>query len=297
MDSKEYIKEVLKTIEDAVEQINKAVPRLQSKMYDRVLELTKELNTVGKNVKADTENLRLLSKIRMELERIIDDPEFKHAIREFKSAFDKVEQINKVYFTSIAETRGVPAVLNELKQQVIKDVDVKLGSGRVSQLVTDKAHEILRVSITSGSTYASMVKSVQTFLEKNGATNEFARYAKQITTDSINQYNAQYNKIFSEDLDLSWFQYVGSLLETSREFCVELVDQRYVHVSEIPELLKGHVNGKHIPVSDKTGLPYGMIDGTDKYNFQVRRGGWNCAHQLIAVSSATVPEHIKAKFK
>lgn len=297
MSSKEYINEVLKTIEDAIEQINKAVPKLQLKMYDRVLELVKELNTNGRNVKADTENLRLLSKIRMELERIIDDPEFKHSIREFKNAFDKVEQINKNYFTSIAETRGVPAVLGELKKQVINDVDVKLGNGRVSQLVTDKVHEILRVSITSGSTYVQMLKSVRTFLDDNKLTNEFARYAKTITTDALNQYNGEYNKIVSEDLGLEWFEFVGSLIETSREMCVLMVDKRYIHKSEIKDILKGEVDGHQAKMNPKTDLPVGFIEGTNVYNYQVRRNGHNCAHQLIAVSSAVVPENIKAKFK
>jgi len=49
-------------------------------------------------------------------------------------------------------------------------------------------------------------------------------------------------------------------------------------------------------VYPKTGLPYGMIEGTTVENFQCNCGGWNCRHQLVPVADAVVPANLRAKF-
>ena len=115
------------------------------------------------------------------------------------------------------------------------------------------------------------------------------RYSKQIVTDSINQYNRQYGQIVSDDLGWNWFEYSGSLIKTSREFCVHMVKKRYVHRSEFTTVLKGDIDGKKIAVYDKTGLPYGLIAGTDQYNFPVYAGGYQCGHLVRPVPDVVVP--------
>jgi len=66
-----------------------------------------------------------------------------------------------------------------------------------------------------------------------------------------------------------------------------------VHISEIPELLEGHIDGYDCEIYEKTGLPKGMIEGTTPENFIVNRGGWNCGHELIPVDELTVPKVVR----
>jgi hypothetical protein len=75
-----------------------------------------------------------------------------------------------------------------------------------------------------------------------------------------------------------------------------LTKKRFVHKSEIPELLKGHIDGHKCKIYEATGLPMGMIEGTTAENFIVYRGGYNCGHELIPVNEAAVPKEIRAKF-
>jgi hypothetical protein len=55
------------------------------------------------------------------------------------------------------------------------------------------------------------------------------RYSKTITTDAINQYSAQYHDALAQDLNFNWGRYVGSNIETTREFCDRLTAKEWVH--------------------------------------------------------------------
>jgi hypothetical protein len=137
-------------------------------------------------------------------------------------------------------------------------------------------------------------------LEKQLITTEekpgmLSKYAKTYVVDTLGQFAGQGNKMIADALESEWFQYVGSNLTTTREFCRHLTKKRYVHISEFPAILKGKIDGHKCKIYTATGLPYGMKEGTNADNFIENRGGWNCGHELIPVSDLTVPKEIREK--
>ena len=110
-------------------------------------------------------------------------------------------------------------------------------------------------------------------------------------------FTAQNNKLQTDDLDTEWFMYTGSNIETTREFCQHLTKKKYIHRSEIPTILTGKIDDHQCEIYDKTGLPYGMIEGTTPENFQVNCGGWNCRHQLVPVADAVVLADVRRRFE
>ena len=124
-----------------------------------------------------------------------------------------------------------------------------------------------------------------------------SKYANTYATTAISQYAGENNKILTDDLGLEWFEYVGSNIETTREFCDHLTEKRYIHKSEIKTILKGEIDGYQCEIYEKTGLPKGMIEGTNEQNFQVNCGGWNCRHQLVPVAKEAVPKELRDRLK
>jgi hypothetical protein len=122
-----------------------------------------------------------------------------------------------------------------------------------------------------------------------------SRYAKTYTIDSINQFSREYMTAISNDLGYEWYAYRGSNLETTREFCEHMTKKEYVHKSEFPEILKGKIDGHQCRIYDKTGLPYGMKEGTKVDNFTANCGGWNCGHQLVPLRAEEVPVSVRNK--
>jgi hypothetical protein len=72
---------------------------------------------------------------------------------------------------------------------------------------------------------------------------------------------------------------------------------RYFHKSQIPELLSGKICGEQIHINKKSGLPDGMIKGTNVSNFNVNAGGFGCNHSIFGVSNALVPKELIKKFE
>jgi hypothetical protein len=111
-----------------------------------------------------------------------------------------------------------------------------------------------------------------------------SKYTKTFVVDAFGEFSGQGNKIIADALDSEWFAYEGSNITTTREFCEHLTKKRYVHKSEIPDLLKGRIDGHQCKMNEKTGLPLGMKEDTNANNFIEHRGGWNCRHQLMPVN-------------
>ena len=77
-------------------------------------------------------------------------------------------------------------------------------------------------SLAEGRTFSKFrsgfVKLLRGSEEKLGAVDSFI---KQNLYDLFNQYERMVNLQFARDLGLKWFTYEGSLIDTSREFCIK----------------------------------------------------------------------------
>ena len=80
------------------------------------------------------------------------------------------------------------------------------------------------------------------------------------------------------DLGLTWYRYIGGVIRTSRDFCIER-DGGYYHQEEIEEWADEDWDGK--------------IDGTDAETIFSYCGGYNCRHDLIPVHESSVPNEYK----
>lgn len=292
------MEELIKQLNDAVERFNKALSIIQSDVLAEIELIIKDIKVSNGVIVQDISNLKKINQIKEAIDRVVISPEYQQRVIEFGKAFNTVSDIQAGYFASILEQYTSPRILEEVKKLAIEDTVAALTEAGIQANITDKLAEMLKVNIESGARYSDMVKEIRTFIQGNQETlGAMERYAGQVTTDAINQYSATYNKIVSDDLGLEWFVWAGSLVSDSRDLCERLVAKKYIHKSEIPAIVKGKIDGKQIPIYKKTGLPYGMIPGTNASNFQVRRGGYRCNHLLMPVPAERVPEEIRMRIK
>jgi len=169
-----------------------------------------------------------------------------------------------------------------------------LTEGGINANLTTGIEDILRTYIRSGGEYVELIDKMKMFITgTKDVPGYLTRYAKQITIDSLQQYNAAYNHAISADLGYEWYIYIGSNITTTRDFCDKMTKKKYFHKSEIPEILKGKIDGAQVKINPKTDLWYGAYEDTSAKNFNDRRGGYQCRHQIYAVSATMVPIEIK----
>ena len=301
------LNDIQEFIEKSIARFNRRVPAVQKQMYEQMLEEVARLELNGSKIKTTVKNLRIINSIKGKLLRIILTDDYKKDVRQFAEAFREVTRMQNEYWVTQESTFKPRPLLREIRKQAIGDTVKNLGASGIGETISEHITDILRTNITSGGTIAALQRQLRGSILTTSTDGLLEKYSKQITTDAINQYSAQYTQTVSTDLGYEWFAYQGSDIKTTRPFCDAMTDIRYFHISQVPNLLKGkdadgtplhyEKKGKTLTVGlyDKTKLPNGMIPGTNPANFFVNRGGYNCGHQIRPVSALRVPEDIQTK--
>lgn len=275
-------------------------------MQELLIQLNKlELDSNG-NLKATIANLNKIAVINRRLVGIIVSDEYLSDLKKYLTTFRDVTNLQNQYWKNQVENFKPRSILKEIRNQAVADTVNKLTEAGIGVNIADGITNILKTNITTGGSYKQLEQQLRDNL-MNNRTGEGAieKYTKQITTDSLNQYSANYTQIVSSDLGAEWFQFQGTEIKTSRPICQAMHDAgMYFHISQVPNLLKGKdANGvtleytdvvtgenKKVGIYAKTGLPNGMIQGTNPENYFVRRNGYQCMHQFRPVlRESTVP--------
>lgn len=297
------LQKVIDTLDKAAEGFDKIANSEQRKIYGEVLVLAKDLETdaTGK-VKQSIANLKRLTLIKAKLAELSKNKEWVAGLSAFSDYFGILQKEQNAYysqhFPSAMQSETAKKKNEMLRQLAVQNtMDALMGDGLKAN-VTDKLNDILLRAVTSGARFGDLQEELRAYLlGKDGGQGAFARYATTYATTALSQFTGQVNKLATDDLDTDWFVYEGSNIETTREFCEHLTAKRFIHKSEIPTILKGRIDDYQCAIYEKTGLPYGMIEGTTPENFQCNCGGWNCRHQLIPVADAMVPKALRERME
>lgn len=297
--------DILKAIGKAVRAFNRKIPAAQRSIFDSISEELKRLDLrPDGNIRPTAKNLSILASIKNKIIKIIVTDEYRADVKKFVESFGEITKLQNEYWKGIEAKFKPRAVLKQLRKQAVSDTVNKLMDSGIGVNVGDRITDILRTSITTGGSYKKLTEQLRDGLLNTEQKGYLDRYAKQVTIDSLNQYSAQYNNVVASDLGYTWYKYDNTDIDTTRPFCDAMTDNPYFHVSEIPRLLRAEdlyyfKDGVKTKVSlyDKTGLPHGMIPGTDASNFFVNRGGYNCGHQIRPVNERQVPADVVARVR
>lgn len=293
-------------VDQSIDDFNSKIPSIQKDSYRKIELLLKELDVEGKRVLPTTKNIAILAKLKIELKKVIVSPEYKDAVDTFVKTYDKVDDLQQEYFSTINKKFKPSVVFKQVRKLALESVKEDLLGAGVQANVVDKGYNILLNSITNsqGVLFSDMTEQMRSFLLNDKQTDgSLARYAHQKAFDNLQQYNRRYAQFASDDLGLVFYQLVGPLKQTSREACIEMIAakkngcMKFIHVSQFDDILRGQICGKQLKLDKKTGLPLGFYPDTTVSNLVVRANGYECAHQYMPVSTAIVDELTRKRFK
>lgn len=300
----DIIDEIQSLLEKRVNDFSDAMPAVQKQAYREVLILAKDLDTTSDGtIKPTLKNVKMIAKIKQRLNEVILDGKYYKELEKVVSTYDQITKLQNQYFTLMVGNFTVPIVLAEIQKQSIDITLESMGKEGMNAGVINRVRDILNKNVTTGGKIDDFVEEVRIYLNDTpDGDGALKKYSKQIVTDALNQYSAQYNQLVSDDLGFKFYKYVGTLVKDSREFCVKIIEAKkgcmpLIHVSQFPELLNGLICGEQIHINKKSGLPTGLIKGTNTSNILVNRGGWQCGHQFYGQPKAIVPKDLWNKFE
>lgn len=292
------LNDIINATSKAIEDFEEVLPFIEKQLSSRVTRIISQLDTVNGNIKPSIKNLRLLKQLRKEIQAVIADSKYSLALEKLEVNLGVIDKVNESYFTSLVDEFTPPKVLAEAQTVAIAEMNASLKGSGINANIVDNIVGIIQKDITGGASFYELNQSLRQFiLSTPEIPSRLTSYTKQVVTDAVHQYNAIYHEIISDDLGLEWYEYNGGLVGDSREWCIRMVKKRFIHKSELAVLVKGLVDGHQCALYKKTGLPNGMIGGTNESNVVVNRGGYQCAHLLSVISPERVPPNIRKKFE
>ena len=285
------IQQLLNLLEGSVDKFVEGLPEVQRQTYTRLLALLKELDTQGDTIQNSVRNIRLLGSIKQELDDLVLNDKYLNSVKEFVTAYGAVARLNDRYFSTVADRYSPPKMLAEVRKQAVNDAVAALTENGIGANYTDQLRDIVKTAITSGGSYSDLTERLRTtIVGTDEEAGKLIKYAKQVTTDGINQFNRTYQKAVTDDLGFKWFRYTGSNLRTTRPFCREMTkpENEYFHISQVPDIIKGRLNSGEVDTQ-------GLRKETNSTNFFIYAGGYNCGHSIIPVPEALVPEDVRAR--
>lgn len=292
--------DILKEIDRAITSFNKGIPAAQKAMYQELVTELRRLDLKGDKIKATVANLKVIQSIKNKLTKFILNDDYLEDVKEFVKSFNTVTKLQNEYWKGVESKFKPTPLLREIRTQAIADTVKQLTESGIGANIGDAISDILRTNITSGGSYKALnAQLLESLTDTDKSDGLLTKYSKQITTDTLNSYSRQYSQVVSASIGFEWYAYRGTEIQTSREFCQAMVEnRRHFHISEVPSLLraedlqfKDNKDGKvkKVRINPRTNLPYGFIEGTNVDNFFVRAAGYQCGHQISGVPERNVP--------
>ena len=254
------------SIDKLIEGIDKSQRGILNRSYAIIKEL--ELDAQG-NIKQTVKNLRLLGKIRLQLKNSLLTDSYKTRVQRFLNTYPRVQKDNELYFKAITESFNPTKELYRevLRSSVTATQESLLGAG-IDENVINPTIQVVRNAVSGNSSYSDLTKELRVLIEGDEEVlGGLMRYSKQIATDGINQFNANYNNSVAQDLGLEWYYYAGSKRKTSRPFCKKYAG-KYFHKKEVEDFgNRKDLDGSNLCGGpSKSNLCAGRVKGTNKSN-------------------------------
>ncbi|HMS42413.1 MAG TPA: hypothetical protein PKE69_19430, partial [Pyrinomonadaceae bacterium] len=218
------VDDINEAIDKAIVDFHGALPLAQKRLIAELKRALKDLKLTPLGMVSNTaQNIILVRKITDQLKGGLVTKDYIKALDNYIAAFNPVRQLNNKYF-DVLNVNFVPnkARYTLISEQIIESTKETLDRGGVWGVVMKDINDLLRVNVGSGASYDEFIKTLTTQIGGTPQTLGYVeKYAKQIITDSIMQYNRQMQSTISTDLGLEWYYYQGSLIKDSRPFCKE----------------------------------------------------------------------------
>ena len=284
MSKSKTFKETRDTIDLFKNRFQKNVGTRSKDMWSKIFNTIKKLETdEAGNILPNTANLRILRTLRGDIKKTILTPQYKKDLKVFLGGFEELKSINDTYYQTIASgtLNANKQVFNAVKNISIDATKNSLTESGISKAIIEPVENLLTQNITTGGSFQDLTESLRSdILGDSTRLGNLERYTKQITTDALNQFNANYNQTISQDLGLEFYFYNGAVKETSRKYCLQRVNEgRYFHKKEVEESANEEWAGK--------------MPNTNSSTIFINRGGYNCGHQWLAVASIAVPKDVR----
>lgn len=174
-------------------------------------------------------------------------------------SFQGFQDIAVTFTDELANELYQNTLTGRTRSESIKSLRQKI-NGVYIQSDQVEIQRLVDIANAGGEAAEDAVRQLHQVYAADRAGRNMRRYARQMATDSANQYNASLNVSAGQRVGATKWKYFGSLIRDSRQFCQDTVNKEFTE-DEIREIWSTQDWAGKAP-----GDPF------------VVRGGYNCRH-------------------
>lgn len=258
----------------------KQVSQTQSALFEQMQLLLNrlELNPDGTIIQNQA-NRKLLAQVDTYFNKAFNQSGYYEGLGQSVNSIGAITGANSAYFNTVLDTFSPDAqYIKNLQKQTVSQIESMLANEGLEATMKQPIIGILNQNINSGAAYSDLLQQIREFtLGTDELQGQLMRYSRQLTTDSLFNYNRALQEAVSQKAGLQFYHYSGGLDKDSRDFCKVRVG-KYFHKDEIELWASEDWAGKR--------------RGTTASSIFIYCGGHNCKHLLIAVSELVVPKSV-----
>jgi len=299
MSNEDRIRDLWKRKDDYIlsrlDNLKGKVGKAQSMLLENLVKsyMGKFLTDEAGNLKANVSNMRMAIK----LDQFFDDLD-SEVLRKINTRYGedmlKLTDMASKYYSALGSPKEIIESLAEkarfIEQSIgIKDSKIIKGSylDTITKMpeVRQQLKNYVIESTASKKGYSEYLRGMKEIVVGTKVRDGILeKYYKQFAYDTFNQTDAAINKHYADSLNLTWFVYAGSLIDTSRPFCRKRAGKTFS--TEESEKWKCD--------PDLIGKPKG-VKCDPKYNPLIERGRYNCRHTIRYITNDMACENGRKK--
>lgn len=243
-----------------------ALPEVFKQLSNEVIDLVSELSLDPEDrAKNLLEIIALKRKIG---DALVNNALYQSQVVAITEGFKELANLSDDFMSTILDDYSRKQDLYKaiLKANVDITKDALLGAG-VKGNFENAIRELLKANIGGVGNKRELRSILTQFIEGSDMEKPFLqRYITQVTNDSVMTFNREYLNTVSEDLDIQYYVYSGTIIRDSRPFCVARAGRSYTK--------------EQVKSWGKLGDWQGKIPGTNEKTIFTYCGGYNCRHSL-----------------
>jgi hypothetical protein len=269
---------------EADERYVRSLGRIQTKLYNELVLILKDLELQDGYIKQNSANRRILTVAYNKIGESFSSPTYSLAVSNYVAIIPKIDAANIQYFSALdAAFEPNKIYLKNIQKELVQTVNQYVLQDGLQSQVIQPMNQILNQNVNAGGQFSGFINQTKEYIVGTPEVESRAMsYTRTFIKDTLYTYSRTYQQAVTADLGLQYYMYSGGVMDTTRDFCEERAGNIYSK-KEVESWAELEWKGK------KKGTTESSI-----FHFA---GGWNCGHQIIPVSDFIVPQEVKDRNK
>jgi len=255
---------VIRFTDGTVKRYQKDLVRIASSLDGEIKALAMKLESAAGNLIANTENLGRVVDMRNQIDILLANSGYTGATSSFLSQYPDLQQ----HVEHAWNASGLPQGLRSIDSAALRAISgAQFDSfANIGKTGAEQLKRALMLGVAGGQSFETLGRDLKeillgdpTLIDKAGKG--MFRHAATLARTAISELHSTMTNNLAVQAGIKRFEYVGPLVSTSRQFCIQRRGKEY-SIEQIRQMDNGQ---------------------TGKGTVFIARGGFNCNHQWMPV--------------